>query len=140
MKKRKYFITALLLLVATAIGYGWYLYNKKPPDSRTQTAYMELKADELLAAFRQDEAAANRVYVDKVLIVSGKVRQVESNTAGQTAVHLDTGDPLAAVVCSFYTDESVYVKNIAPGTIVRIKGICTGALADVILNRCSMVK
>ena len=139
MKKRKHIISGLLLLIAAASGFGYYWYNKKPADTRTQTAFMELTAEKLLSEFRQDEAAATTRYADRLLIVSGKLRMVETDTAGQATAYLDAGDPLSSVICSFYIDESGKVQKIAPGTIVRVKGICTGMLTDVILNRCSMV-
>jgi len=127
----------LILAMATA-GYGWYQYDRKPADSRKQTNCIELNAADLAEAFNQDETAANHLYVDKVLIISGKVSDVQIDKAGHATVFLETGDPLSSVTCGFYDDEAGAARRIVPGTMVRVKGNCTGKLADIILNKCSL--
>jgi len=131
---------ALLLVLAVA-GYGWYVFNKKPADVRRQKADMEINAKDLLQLFQQNETAADARYVDKVIIVSGIVQSMQTDAQGKTTISLDTGDPMAAVTCSFYNEETAAVKQIInKGSRVHVKGICTGMLSDVILNKCSLVK
>jgi len=130
---------ALLLVLAVA-GYGWYAFNKKPADVRRQKADMEINAKDLLQLFQQNETAADARYVDKVIIVSGIVLSMQTDAQGKTTISLDTGDPMAAVTCSFYNEETAAVKQINKGSRVHVKGICTGMLSDVILNKCSLVK
>ena len=130
---------ALLLVLAVA-GYGWYVFNKKPADVRRQKADMEINAKDLLQLFQQNETAADARYVDKVIIVSGIVQSMQTDAQGKTTISLDTGDPMAAVTCSFYNEETAAVKQINKGSRVHVKGICTGMLSDVILNKCSLVK
>jgi len=120
--------------------YGWYLYNKKPADTRQQAALAAIRAIDLVKIYQQDETAANRQYVDKLIIVSGKIAGTQIDGDGHATVFLDTGDPLAAVTCSFYNEEVDAVKKIPTGSPIRIKGICTGMLTDVILNKCSVVQ
>jgi hypothetical protein len=54
---------------------------------------------------------------------------------GRTEVILETGDPLAGIVCSF---ESAAPPAIVVGDTVRVKGVCTGMLMDVVLVRCTL--
>ena len=139
MKKWKKILLGLLLVAIAAAGYGFYLYNKKPADVRTLTANYQLTAEALLADFNKDETAANTKYLDKVIAVSGKVTEVKLDTAtGQATVILDSGDPMAAVTCSFYNDEAAAVKQLKQGDAIVIKGNCTGKLMDVVLNKCSI--
>ena len=140
MKILKRIIFLLLVLVSAGLGFGWYLYNKRPLDIREQHAQMEITAGDLLRSFQQDEVAATRKYVDKVLIVSGKVSNIQFNSMGLPTVFLGAGDSLASVACSFYGSEFDNVKEIRPGTFIRVKGNCTGILMDVVLNKCSMVQ
>jgi len=65
---------------------------------------------------------------------------MQTDAQGKTTISLDTGDPMAAVTCSFYNEETAAVKQINKGSRVHVKGICTGMLSDVILNKCSLVK
>lgn len=141
MKKWKKILLGLLLLAFAGAGYGFYLYNKKPADVRTLTANYQLTAEALLADFNKDETAANTKYLDKVIAVSGKVTEVKLEAAsGQATVTLDSGDPMAAVTCSFYNDEIASVKQLKQGDNVVVKGKCTGKLMDVVLNKCSVEK
>jgi RecG-like helicase len=141
MKNWKKILLALFVLGAAGAGYGYYMYNKKPADIRTITANFELTAAALVADYNKDENAANLKYLDKVIDVKGKVAEVKvDNATGQATVILDSGDPMAAVTCSFYNDEAASVKSIAQGAEVVIKGKCTGKLMDVVLNKCSIAK
>ncbi len=141
MRKWKKILLGILLVAITAAGYGFYLYNKKPADVRTLTPNYELTAAALLADFNKDENAANTKYLDKIIAVSGKVTEIKLEPAtGQATVILDSGDPMAAITCSFYNDETASVKNLKQGDAVVIKGKCTGKLMDVVLNKCSIEK
>ena len=139
MRSWKKIVTGILLLALAAAGYGWFQYQKPPPEIREQKAGREITAVELLKAFQQDEMAGNTKYVDKVLIVSGTVTGIQTDSSGQATVSLQTNDGMAAVTCSFYQDDAG-VKKLKTGSGARIKGICTGMLADVVLNKCSLVE
>ncbi len=139
MKQRKKIVWAVLMMALAAAGYGFYLYNKKPADTRKSTASYSLTAVDLVAAFNSDETAAGKKYVDKVIAVKGKITDIKLDTAtGQATVTLDSGDPMAAVTCSFYSDEMASVTKLKPGTTLTVKGVCTGKLMDVVLNKCSI--
>ena len=138
MKNLKKAGAILVVLVMASAGFGWYLYTKRPPDTRKQPADIVLPADSLLRAFQQNEADAGHNYVDKVILVTGKVTRVQTGTGGEATLFLDAGDPACSVICGFYKEETSRVSKILPGTLVRVKGNCTGILLDVILNKCSL--
>jgi len=140
MRTWKKIMAAILVILVTGAAYGWYLYNKKPADTRQQAAAAQTEATALVKSFQQNESMANKQYTDKLIIVSGKVSGRNIDNDGHATVFLETGDPLAAITCSFYNEEVKTVKNLPVGSAVRIKGICTGMLTDVILNKCSLVK
>ena len=139
MRSWKKIVTGVILLALAGAGYGWYAFQKVPPDIREQKAGIEITAVDLLKTFQQDEMAANAKYVDKVLMVTGTVTGIQTDSSGQATVSLQTNDLLAAVTCSFYQDDEG-VKKIKAGSPVRIKGMCTGMLTDVVLNKCSLVQ
>ncbi len=140
MKNLKKIIMVLLLLAMAGTGYGLYLYHKKPADTRNETARFELSAAALVADFNRNETMANQKYTDKVISVTGKVTDLKIDTAGQATVFLDSGDPMAAVTCSFYKEETPAAAALEPGDEIAIKGICTGKLTDIVLNKCSIKK
>ena len=139
MRSWKKIITALIILALAAGSYGWYQYQKAPPDIRKEKAGVQITAVELLKEFQQNETAASTKYVDKVLVVTGTVTDVQTDTSGQATVFLQTNDLLSAVTCSFYKDDEG-VKKINTGSTVSIKGVCTGMLTDVVLNKCSLAE
>lgn len=140
MNKRTKTILGILLLLLAAGSYAYFLYNKKPADIRTASPEMNIRAVTLVEEFAADENAATLRYIDKVLSVSGTVTEVAYEPSGQATVFLETGDPMSAVSCSFYEEEAASARSLKKGDMVTIKGKCTGKLADVILNKCSIEK
>ncbi|SDD93020.1 OB-fold protein [Niabella drilacis] len=139
MKKGKRVLLFLLAGLLLGGGYGYYQYNRKSPDVKAERAAITTNAPALVAAFSSDEPSANRKYVEKIIAVTGTVTGVKIDTAGQATVFLDGNDPMAAVTCSFYDTETATVKKLTPGQQVTVKGVCTGKLMDVVLNKCSIV-
>jgi hypothetical protein len=93
-----------------------------------------LNADELLDSYASDEVTANQKYLDKVIIVSGRVQKIEENKT----IFLETSNPLSSIICEL--EEASPEINITPGDAISIKGICTGYLMDVVLNRAILIK
>lgn len=133
---RRFLLLAILLLLAGLIYYGWNEYNRPPAGTAGAAAEVVISADSLLLAFTADESAANARFNEKVVEVSGKVREVKPE-GSKVNVSLETDDALAGVVCEFPADQPLSLRA---GDQVRIKGVCTGYLIDVILVRCSTVE
>lgn len=141
MKKWKKILFGILMTAFIGTGYGFYMYTKKPADVRTLNANYELSTAALIEDYNKDETAANLKYLDKVIAVKGNVKEIKLEQAtGQATVVLDSGDPTAAVTCSFYNEELESVKKLSEGSEIVIKGKCTGKLMDVVLNKCSIKK
>ena len=135
----KKIVIVVILGLVLALSLGFYLFNQKPMDTRSVKATFELSADQLIKEFSDDEAAANKKYVDQVIIVSGNVGDIKFNET-EASVSLQSPDPMSGVTCSFYSNEIKTVKNLIAGASVKIKGKCTGKLSDVVLNTCSLVE
>lgn len=143
----KRIILLLVIVLLIAIG-GWYAYRVLNRDVQPLTevaADAELAAPELIAAFEQDSATANRQYLGKVLAVTGTVKAVEKDGRSATVI-LGQESSLSSVRCSM---DSIHVANalaLQDGVTVSIKGNCTGYNpdemglgADVVLNRCVLI-
>ncbi|MBK8340291.1 MAG: hypothetical protein IPK99_10035 [Flavobacteriales bacterium] len=123
--RRTLFISAALLALGAG-WYGWSEYNRTAEDTATLEAAERIEPAALLQAFTADENAANARFNGKVLEVHGDVRSVNAPENGLVDVVLETGDPLAGVVCQFA--QADVPNNLATGAQVRIKGLCTGLL------------
>jgi len=135
---RKLLLFLCFVFVGAAL-YGFYLFNKRPADIRKSAASYSLSADSLLHIYDKDEARANKQFLNEVIAVSGVVSRVIIGPArDQATVMLSTIDPLEGVTCSFYDDQADALKKVQQGQEITVKGVCTGKLMDVVLNKCSI--
>lgn len=128
----------LLALAAAAIGgaVAYYLYNKPHRDIASEDAAFSLTADELFDAFEADEAAANALYLDKVVAVSGTVAEVTKNSAGQAVITITAANAMLGGVSA--TMQEAGTSAVETGQTVTVKCRCTGYLMDVILINCTV--
>jgi hypothetical protein len=127
--------------IAAAGVYAWKEYSRDVQGSATMSTVATISAPDLLNAFQEDEDRATATYVGKTeqaIEVTGVIRSVEDAGEGKVNVALETGDPLAAVLCELPL--TAVPKEWSPGMMVRVKGICKGMLMDVLLVRCSLVE
>jgi len=128
MNRKKILLTAIAIIFAAVIGVAYYEYNKPVQDVAELTA-QRVTAVDLFKDYSANEQNANNAYLNKALQVSGKVLEIKQNQNAPAQIILDAGDPMFGIACTM--DKSQ--KNIKPGDIVTIKGICTGYLNDVII-------
>ena len=128
----------LLALAAAAIGIAvaYYLYNKPHRDIASEEAAHTLTADALFDAYEADEAAANALYLDKVVAVSGTVAEVTQNGAGQSVITLTAANAMMGGVSATMQDSGAI--SVTEGQSVTVKCRCTGYLMDVILINCTL--
>jgi len=131
----------LLILLAAGLVIGLvallYTFRKTEVTVESKKADVEIDAAGLLDAFETDEAGANDLYLGKIVSVTGKVESVSEDSIG-ISVYLKEDEDFAGIICSFHKS-ATDVTSIEKGNIVEIKGICTGYLLDVVLNRCALV-
>lgn len=133
----KKLIIAGFLIAAFAIGiYAYKEYNRKPANLQKVKTEISVKATDLIAAFIKQEDTANALYLGKIISVIGNVVEVQNEK--DTSLTLFLGDTLqiSKVSCLIDKMHIANAKKIALGDNVSIKGVCTGFLMDVELNRC----
>jgi len=89
---------------------------------------------ELAAVFVRNEALSDSLYLYKVLAVTGRVQKVRKDETGSYSVTL--GNPMtgeAAVDCQLDGQFNQQYTTLQPGDSLRVLGICTGRLQNVIL-------
>ncbi len=133
MKTKHLIIIIVLLLVIAGGGVGLYKFTAKPKDASAKKADFELSANELISAFEQDEQAANAKYLDKVIIVSGKVSEISEE-------NILLGEEPSVINCGMSNNASF--SDVAVDDLLKIKGICTGydMLFGVGLIKCVVVE
>jgi tRNA_anti-like len=135
---KKYTLVAITVIIAIAAIYGYKEYNRKPADLSNIKPQVTISVDSIITAYENDEAKANAQFLGKTILVNGII--AEMNNQHDTLLNVIMGnDGLHNVSCLLDNKQIENFKKYSVGKRVSIKGICTGFLADVELNRCVIV-
>ncbi|MCB0572016.1 MAG: hypothetical protein KDC66_19760 [Phaeodactylibacter sp.] len=135
----KKILIAVLLLAVIGLGVGYMIYNKPFENMNRAKADMAMSATELFTAYENDEAAANSKFLDKIIEVSGTVKEANTDEAGNISITLECGSDMFGVICQLDNLAEQPRKDFKEGESLTLKGICTGMLMDVVLVRCVLV-
>ena len=138
--KKKYLVFAILLIMIIAGIYGYKEYNRKVEDVSTAAPQEVINATEMLTAFTTDEAEANKKFAGKTVLVTGTVAEIINQQDTMMNVFLGDDTDVSKVSCLMDMRKKKSFKKISVGKQISIKGICTGFLADVEMNRCVVVQ
>lgn len=120
MKRKILFGVLLLIVVAAIIGYR--MYSRQTPDIVQDKPDAVVNAKDLIAAFEKDTAAAGKMYVDKIVEVTGMVKTVD--TSG--AVVMGEEGTASEVVIGLDRRHVKDAEKIKVGSITVMQGICSG--------------
>ncbi len=139
MKRKGLFVVAVivLILLGAVVVYFW-TFRKSDTSVSSKKADYEMDAIALLQSFEKDENMANEKYLGKVIVVQGDVNDISEDSLTVT-IHLNANNDLSGIICSF--NKSVLEpQKVIKGDNIKVKGICTGYLLDVVLNKCSLIE
>lgn len=148
-KKKKNLLLLLLVFVCLAGGGAFYAYtefNRKAADLSHATPAYQVTSEDLINAFTVNETESNAKYLSQTIEVSGTLKKTDLDEKGNRILVLGDAASMSSVRCSI---DSLHNsgETLAPGSQIKIKGICTGFIADdlgigsdVILTRCVPVK
>jgi hypothetical protein len=128
----------VMLIAIAGIGAGLYYYNLKPKDLSDARPDFVMSATLLQKAFEDNESAATAKYVSKVIEVSGEIASVKPGENNSINIAFKTGSDVSAVICTFPAANKP--GDLAAGSSVTIRGVCSGYLMDVLLNNCVIAK
>lgn len=136
MMRKRTFVFAGLFLCLAAGAIGYYLYNKPRAAAYEASTDQQISAEQLYMDYMNNETKADSNYVNKVLEVTGTVKEVQQ-TGSELSVLLSGGaDKDGGVNCSV-TGAAKEVPEV--GQAVRIKGVCTGLLMDVSISDATII-
>jgi len=137
---KKYIWISLIVLIAAAAYYGYTQYNRENPDLSDVTADVTVTTKELTAKYSENEEAGNKLYLNKVLKVSGILASIEKDESGAVTLILEGNDMLSSVSAQLDARRLADTNLVKRGQSVTINGVCTGKLTDVVLIRCAVEK
>ncbi len=131
-------VTSAIIVIAGIVGYS--IWNEPHRDVKNADA-VKTNAIALYRNLTTDSATMKSKFINKIVIVSGEVKNVLQNQKGQQIILLKTSISGGAVNCTM-EEKSNKVK---PGDTISIKGVCSGYIGgdpdmdlpgDVFLIRC----
>jgi len=136
-------ILAGLGLIAAAIIWKFYVNKPHEDIEKAKPAY-SISANDIWENFNTDLKNADSLYTGKVIELSGTLNRTDKSDSLVYAVFIMEVDSMfgdKSVRCEMlqkYNDETT---NLPSGTLVKIKGFCTGFdQTDIKFNKCSIVK
>jgi hypothetical protein len=136
MRKKYFLIAGIVWLVL--IGVGLYFYNKPHTSTANERPDVTIDAADLYGQYQQDENAANKKFLDKIILVKGKIADIEHG-GKSVSVQLEGNPTGGGINCSLSSGEHE-TELPAKGSTVSIKGKCSGLLMDVNMVDCVIVK
>jgi tRNA_anti-like len=131
-------LLAVVVLAVLGGAYAWYQWNKPARDAKDEKGLV-ITADALFTAYSANQVAADSMYLDKTIEVSGEIIKMGLNQEGQQHVELKTSQDNGTVFCTLKEK-----KMLKEGQPVTLKGICKGyrdqmLFFDVVLTDCYLL-
>lgn len=139
-KKLNKYVWPLIVIFVAAVIIGYHEWNKPHKNVKNAEA-VEASAVALYNGLAHDNTNAKLRFINKVVAVSGRVKQLSENQQNQQIVLLRTNIYDGSVNCTMEEN----IQNIKVGDTILIKGICIGYSGgdssigmpgDVFLIRC----
>jgi hypothetical protein len=137
MKKIILSILVLALVGAAGTYYYAFVYSKNKKFDMVNAEAMTIEANALVKAFQENEAEANKTYLDKVLLISGSVSATDKTQTGERTLTLSSDDPFAGVMVTLDSTEAAAINM---NDKITVKGFCKGFLSDVVITSAIVVK
>ena len=117
----KFTLRFIVIVVIAGAGFAWWVYHKPHRNINHEIA-VKVEANALLDAFKQNEKTASTEYTDKVLELSGTVKEASKNEAGNWVVNIENDAHTGSITVAF----SALQDSLQPFDSISYKGICAG--------------
>ena len=133
MRKMTKLIYAIAVVAITALGgyYYVFVYSKTHHRNVQSEKGIVIQADSLSAAYQANEKNANALYLNKAVEISGTIVSIDKNQEGKITLIIGRADSFSNVSVTLISTAALTQKI---GETITIKGVCTGALSDVIVT------
>jgi len=146
-KKKLLYITALFVVAITSTAFYLYKeYNRKNNDTAELEPDYTVAASAIIKEFETDQVSASKSYSDKIILVTGFVKDILKDDHGFYSLLLGDTSSMSSVKCSMDSLHNNEADTLQKGRYATVKGVCAGFNADellgsdVILVRCMIEK
>jgi hypothetical protein len=128
----KYILGFIVIVVIAGAGFAWWVYHKPHRNINDEIA-VKTETNALIDAFKQNEKTASAQYNDKVLELSGIVKDASKNDAGNWVINIENDAQTGSITVAF----SALQNTVQPFDSISYKGICAGYFPEdnnVVIN------
>ena len=146
MKRRTIILIAIVVILAVSGALIYREYNRENVDLSAVSADVEIEAMQLISEYEKSDTTADNKYRNTILLVSGKIKTLDTAADRYTIVLGDTSS-MSSVRCLIDSKYLDYASGLTIGKTIKVRGAITGFKkddlgigSDVELNRCVVVK
>jgi hypothetical protein len=128
----KYILGFIVIVVVAGAGFAWWVYHKPHRNINDEIA-VKVATNALIDAFKQNEKTASAQYNDKVVELSGIVKDASKNDAGNWVINIENDAQTGSITVAF----SALQNTVQPFDSISYKGICAGYFPEdnnVVIN------
>ena len=130
--KKKLLWAGLIIVVIGAAIY-WYVATEKFSDTKDRKSAFTVSAIDFIREFQQNDSAANKKYIDKIVTVTGRVSEIEPADTTLNLKFIDSSTGSYAIF-AFQQQHLTEARTVKVGDSVSVKGSCSGGVYSEILG------
>ena len=130
-KNKIIIIIAIIAAIAFSAYYYIFIYSSNNHRQVQSETGIVITSDSLVAKYQADEKLANSLYLNKAVVVTGVILSIDKNQEGKTTLVIGRSDSFSNVSVTMISTAPITQKV---GESITIKGLCTGALSDVVIT------
>lgn len=130
-KKSKIILSAIgiITLLIAIVYYAIFIYPTSHHRNIQNENSVVVTTDQLVKEFTENEKNANLHYLNKALIIEGAILSIDTDQAGFLHIIMGNANAFSNISITFMDHPVLKV-----GQKIKIKGLCTGFLSDVIIT------
>jgi hypothetical protein len=137
MKKTiRHLASAMAVAVFLIIAFGSDDEETIEAEISTQDPAITVSASKLYADYEDNGIAADGKYKDKVLLVTGKVNDIDRDFMDKIYVTLKGDEYFGDIQCFFAESHVGEASQLSKGQTITVKGRCDGQSMNVLLQGC----
>lgn len=131
-------VTIVALIVVFLVSY---LYLRYMPAKNIEKIHADYTITATALANEYSEAVeeSDKKYIDRIITVSGTISNISTDQNQALVFILNDGSTDVGVLCTIDQTSAKKALNYTAGDKVTIKGMCTGMLFEVVLNKCIII-
>jgi hypothetical protein len=135
-------IILILIVFVILIFSGGYFYLRYMPDKNMTKLAPDfmLTASQFASEYEMDPTASDVKFIDRIVEVTGRISDISTDQNDATVFILRDNEMETGILCTLIREADSDAAAIKPGDKVTVRGVCTGMLFEVVMNKCVIVR